>query len=591
MELPDPRYLPPPVRAAAAWSAHEAWDVEPWPELEHWNADIALRRHQRTGSAFMYLGMETVLADTVGTGKTFCAAADLAMCAQNGELSPDNRAIVVCGAAAVGQWVRELRRVLTGIPVMAASGDRRERTSAYLSAWQVIVVSSATLAPARGKTGTEEQRARRSRDGDVEILTQFPAGILFYDDIDPMRHRDTATARAIRRLAAGCDRVHGLHGTALQKRLAELYCALEPVGSRDIFGTLEEFRQRYVTQERFTIWVPVKKAFPSERAEWARRQGFQTYAGLTREAAADREAGRTTRARSLLADVEAGRKSLQRVLWKDNGVNQDRLPEFQRLIAPIVLRRRAEDLEDVDMPDVQPAPHYLPLNNAQRARYDELKTGVLRRLRGGEEEITHAVAAAAWTRGAQICSGLAALDDGPGSDDSAKLDWCEQELDGDLSEDKTVCFVYFKPNVAALSARLQARGIGHVLMWGNETSSRVRDERLYAFDHDPDCRVLIGTTTIAKSLNLQVARHIITADWVMNAATMEQIVGRLRRQGSLHETIFWHQLLTPDTQEDSYLDLLRGEAAMANSVWGEENAVFSALTPAQVMRIIAGQAA
>lgn len=571
--------------------AHSAYDVAPWPELGHWNPEIRLRRHQRTGSAWMYLGMETLLADTVGSGKTFCAGAVLAMCAQNGELSADNRAVVVCGAAAVGQWAAELRRCLRGIPVAAAQGTVRERTRAYLSPWQVAVVSSATLAPARGS----KDGSRPARGGDIEIIREFPAGILFYDDLDPMRNRVTQVAYAVRRLASQCERVHGLHGTPLQKRLTELYCALEPVGSREIFGSLEDFKRRYVTQERFTLWIPVKKAFAGERQAWARGQGFESWAAFAQEARGDQEAGRTTRPRSLMADVEAGRKRLQRVLWKDNGVNAERLPEFRRLIAPLVLRRTAADLDDVEMPEIQAAPVHIPLLPAQRARYEELRQGVLRRLRraddGQEDEVTLAQATAAWTRGAQICSGLAALDDGPGADVSAKLDWVMAQLTGDLSDDKTVVFVYYKPNLAALSARLEQAGIGHVLMWSEETGARERDERLRRFREDPECRVLAGTNTIERSLNLQVARHIITADWIMNPARMEQMVGRVRRQGSRHSTVIWHQLLTPGTQEDSYLQLLSSEGQMSGSVWGEENVVFAALSPRQVMEVVAGVAA
>lgn len=573
LSLPDPRCLPADVRRAAAWGAHEAPDIAPWPVLRYWNPEYSLRRHQRTGSAFMYLGMETLLADPVGTGKTAHAAAVLAMCAENGELGPDNRAVVVCGAAATGQWVRELRKFTRGIHVVAATGTRAQRDRAYLSPWHVCVVSDRTFAPTR------------NRDGDIERLRDWPVGILFYDDLDPMRNRTTQTARAIRRLAAECSRVHGLHGTPLQKRLAELYCELEPLGSYDLFGSYDDFRQRYVTQERFTIWIPVNKAFGSEKTKWARGKGFGSYPELTRQAAADRAAGRKSKARDLAAAVESGRSRLQRVLWKDNGVNTDRLPEFQRMIAPVTLRRTTADLDDVTMPEVQPAPVELELLPAQRARYAELRQGVLTRLREGEEPSRQQVDAV-WTRGAQICSGLAALDDHGGADVSVKLDWVISAVTNDLSDEKVIVFVYYKPNVAALSDRLSREGIGHELLWSNETSSAVRDASIARFWEDPDCRVIAGTTTMAKSLNLQVARHVITADWVMNPAVMEQIVGRARRDGSQHATVYWHQLLALDTQEDHYLDLLSSEARMADAVWGTESEITAALTPRQKLGLI-----
>ena len=52
-----------------------------------------------------------------------------------------------------------------------------------------------------------------------------------------------------------------------------------------------------------------------------------------------------------------------------------------------------------------------------------------------------------------------------------------REITGDLHQEKVVVFIDFKPNVAAMSRRLEAAGIGHVLMWSSETSQRERARR------------------------------------------------------------------------------------------------------------------
>jgi SNF2 family DNA or RNA helicase len=546
-------------RERAALFIKRLGDVDPWPELKWFNSapcerhapdlnllcslcGVRLRRHQRVGAAWMYLGIPGLLSDTVGSGKTAQVLAMLAMCKETGELGLHNRAVIVCKAAAVGDpWARELQRLVPGISVFIADGDRDSRVKGYMGNWEVVVVSDRTFAPAGGR--------KRVRDGDVAYLREFPVGMLIYDDIDPMRNHVTQTARAVNSLAAECSRVLGVHATPLQKRLTELWCFLEPVGGRRRLGSLETVRSRYVTMEGKWITTADRRD-PTGRA--------------------------TTRIR----------------VYTENGItsNPRRVAEFRRAIAPLVLRRTAADLDDVELPEIQLDPVFLDLNPRQRARYDELRAGALRRVTEAGERvapITPREAAATFTRGWQICSGLAALDTGPGADDSVKLDWAMDRITGDFSDEKVVNFVYFRPNVVALSRRLTEAGIAHVLMWSGETDKRERARRLQRFREDPDCRVLVGTTTIEASINLQVSRHLIAVDTILNPARMEQLAGRVRRQGSPYPMVFLHQLLARQTQEDAYLAMLRREAEMADVVWDEKSEIYTALSPRQLMGLVA----
>jgi DNA repair protein RAD16 len=192
---------------------------------------------------------------------------------------------------------------------------------------------------------------------------------------------------------------------------------------------------------------------------------------------------------------------------------------------------------------------------------------------------------ARFMRGAQICSGLATLDDG--QDDSAKLDWVMDKLTGDLSDEKVVVFVYFTPNLKALSERLTRERIGHVAIWGGEPSAAVRAERLRRFQSDPACKVLIGTTSIEQSLNLQVARHMILVDTILNPARMEQLAGRVRRVGSAYETVYIHHLMLTGTQETRYPGLLEREQALIDFTWQEDSELFPSLTARQLAELVA----
>jgi SNF2 family DNA or RNA helicase len=555
--LPDASAKSPESRLAAADYIRGLHDIQPWPELDWFNdqpclkhapdlnilckrCGIRLRRHQRIGATWMYAGLPGMLSDTVGSGKTATVLAVLAMCKQTGELGLHNRAVIVCKAVATSDpWRNEIRRLLPGISLYVADGDREQRIRGYMGNWEVVVVSDRTFAGAHGK--------RISREGDVALLDGFPVGILVYDDIDPMRNPTTEAAKAVNRMARRCTRVHAMHATPLQKgRLEELWSFLRPVGGEEQLGALETVKSRYTAQTRRLVTIRDPKD-------------------------------------------PRGRRTVQQWMWLDNGITSDPklVAEFRAAIRPLVLRRTARDMDDVELPAVQYDPIFLNLNPRQRTRYEELRKGTLRRLSNGDTEVTREEALTAFTRARQIVSGLAALDTGPGADDSAKLDWAMDKLTGDLSGEKTVVFIYFKANVAAFSRRLREREIRHVLMWSGETDKRERQRRLEAFREDPGVPVLVGTTTIEASLNLQVARNLFALDTIPNPARMTQLVGRLARQGSPYPTIYVHHLLARDTLEEAYLPMLRREEEVAEVVWDESDGMFTSLSPRQMMRLIA----
>lgn len=547
--------MSPQVRTAAAERVREMYDVQPWPDLDWFNTEpcpkhapnrvspvlcrhcgFQLRRHQRIGAAWLYLGMPEMLSDTVGSGKTAQVLAMLAMCKQTGELNPGNRAVIVCRSAAVWDpWGQEIARLLPKVPAFVADGSRSERLAGYAADWEIAVVSDRTFSPARGR--------KQERPGDVAVLETYPVGMLFYDDIDPMRNPDTMTAQAISRLAKRCTRVNAAHATPLQKHVRELWSFLQPLGGEARLGSLQRVETRYVALN--TRWVVA--ADPRDRT---------------------------------------GRTMVRTKVTTEAGITTDPklVREFRAALRPLVLRRTADQLDDVTVPERAYNPVFLDLNPRQRAAYRQLSAAAERRLASGAE-VTRAQALGAFTRARQICSGLAAYEDGP--DDSVKLDWAMDRITGDLDGEKVVVFVYFKPNVAALSARLREEGLGHVLIWGAEAKPRERAARLIRFREDPKCRVLVGTTSIEASLNLQVARQLMALDTIPNPARMEQLAGRVRRQGSPHPTVYIHHLMTRGTVEEAFLPMLRREGEMSDVVWNEHESMFAGMSPRQVLRLIA----
>lgn len=367
---------------------------------------------------------------------------------------------------------------------------------------------------------------------DFEAILNFQVRNLIVDDVDALRNPGNKTSYQIKTVADNCRRVLILTGTPLQKKLEELYSVTEPIGGRAVFGPVSSFKRRYIREEKVIDYT--------------------------------RNGNRIT---------------------KREVVGYKNLDEFSARIAPLVLRRTAADIEDVDLPAILPNTVWLDLHPRQKDLYKRLRDGV-RRAEKSKESISQAKAKNAFLLGAQICSGMATLgeEDGPGA--STKLDWLDDKLTGDLAGEKVVVFMNFKNTIRAFHQRMATAGIELVTIWGEDNNAQRRHQALERFWRDPACRVLVGTTSIEQSLNLQISRHLVNVDQIMNPARMEQLAGRVRRDGSAHHTVYVHNLLCKGTQEEGYVGALAREQAVIDAVWGEKSVLQQSLTPEQLLHLI-----
>jgi hypothetical protein len=60
---------------------------------------------------------------------------------------------------------------------------------------------------------------------------------------------------------------------------------------------------------------------------------------------------------------------------------------------------------------------------------------------------------------------------------------------------------------------------------------------------------------------------------------MEQLAGRIRRDGSAYKHVFVHNLLCLRTQEAGYPAMLEREQALVDFVWDENSELFESLSP------------
>jgi SNF2 family DNA or RNA helicase len=370
---------------------------------------------------------------------------------------------------------------------------------------------------------------------DIKIFENLSPGMLVIDDVDALLNHQNATHKAIMRLARKASRVLVMNATNLQTHLQQLHAATMPLDGFEVWGSLPSFERRYVRAEPVTFY-----------------------------------------------NSRSGRRMV-----KMKTIGYKNMDEFKAKLQPLVIRHTYEDLTDVRMPEIMPPEHvWLELHPRQREKYKELQEGVLKLLTEQGTKVKHTTALTNIGYGQQICAGLPALHEADGPGASVKLDWLMAKLDSDWTDNKIVVFMKNLGLVEAFATRLDAAGIEHAKIWGNDRDAQSRKAEQDRFWNDPQCRVFIGTTAIERSLNLHAANIIVNVDTHLNPARMTQILGRIRRAGSKHTRVFVFNLFCRDTQEEKYLAVLEARQAVINAVWEEESELYEALSPLQLLQLI-----
>lgn len=551
----DVRNLEPAQREALAWRVHELTDFN-LPHLTHWNYDLC--RQHRMGWVEEWYDKATdtdrqrTVHDRPKPGCRKCAIhfrshqrvgiawlylAKRALLADTmGSGKTTHAGGLIAMLLETGEIPTVGRAVI--VPRSAALDQWRDELLRMMPGLNVVVASGTRTKRIQSYLqpwdvlliGPEMLR------NDADALMRIPLALVVSDDIDQLRNPAIATSQVLDGLGAHADRYVIMSGTPLQKRLPELHSVLDGIGGKRVLGDIEHFKRRY------------------ERTAW----------------------------------VEDWDSKNSRVVKRKQVTGYQNLSDLKSKIAPLVLRRT--QFADVNFPTIVPNDVMLDLYPLQRLKYQELQRGVIKILKeGGALETKKVMAMAKLHYGSAICAGLAALGEPDAPKTSVKMDWLIEKITkSDLSDEKVVVFANLKNSVRALQNRLQAEGVGFVTIWGENKNRSDRSAAQEQFWEDPNCRVLLGTRAIEQSLNLQVARHLVNVDTIMNPSRMQQLAGRVRRDGSAYSHVFIHNLLTVDTQEERYMPMLEREQALADYMWDENNELFQALSTVQLLQLISG---
>ena len=146
---------------------------------------------------------------------------------------------------------------------------------------------------------------------------------------------------------------------------------------------------------------------------------------------------------------------------------------------------------------------------------------------------------------------------------SSKLERIE-ELITQLSAEpdrKIIIFSEWTTMLGLIEPILERCGIRYVRLDG-KVPQKKRQQLVYEFQNDPDCRAIIMSNAGTTGLNLQAANTVINVDLPWNPAVLEQRIGRAHRMGQKNP-VDVYLLVTERTIEERMLGTLSAKHDLA----------------------------
>lgn len=213
-------------------------------------------------------------------------------------------------------------------------------------------------------------------------------------------------------------------------------------------------------------------------------------------------------------------------------IDYKNLAELRARLAPVMLRRRKDDVED-QLPGRTVDTFYVAMTEEQRLRYADYETPASRLIALAQrrplrkEEFDRLQQLLACMR--MICDSPYILD--PTCRVSPKLDELENVLVELLAEPDRKIIVFSEWERMLELVRELAGELGVEFAW--HTGSVPQDKRrieIRRFKSDPACRLFLSTDSGSVGLNLQVASAVVNMDLPWNPARLEQRIARAWRK-------------------------------------------------------------
>jgi SNF2 family DNA or RNA helicase len=506
---------------------------------------IDLYPFQKNNVVSMAMVNGHLLSDATGLGKTVSTIGLMCFLRQRGY---KGKWIILAYPSATRQWVEEIHKFsdLKAMYVVNKTSDHRyayRGKEARLAQYEkfmesdcdVLVITYYNLI----HDGLEKKKVEYEDDkGKIRTRKELYLGPLLkmfkdqeisvvFDEAQAMKTVDpepSQTHIACKLLANMCEFKYGLTATPITNNLIDLY-AIYSVISPGYLGKLYNFKNDYC--DYVMIRLKTGRRFP-----------------------------------------------------KLNGYKN--LDQLKRIIYPIYFCHRKTDVED-QLPTLIQKVVSLELTRKQQEVYDLIVNEAVEDLEKLQNEaaeflgmsldedsvsmnIKHVLSK--MTRLQQAGNSLELLPLITNSTDSVKIDELIRALNGDLEGEKVVIFSKSKEMINLVEKRLIKEKIKCVRITGDEKTEDQKHHSMKLFQTDPDVKVCLITQAGSASINLQVAPYLICLDLPWSLGTLVQLIGRIHRFGSDHDSVVVLFYLVEGTIDYLIWEVLQGKKDLADFMVG-----------------------
>lgn len=497
----------------------------------------------------MYLVPGQLLGDATGLGKTISTIALMKFMQSRGF---KGKFVVACLPSAGPQWHAEITQFSDLRPIFVRNFKNKqnkfkatglEGRIAQVQAWKrgefdVLLVSHHTIQFDTLKKIGKGKRADYG-PGPLYKLMQDEEYAFFIDEAQAIKAIDppSQTHLASKNIARMAKRVHPITATPVPNNLKEMY-AIYSATAPDLFGSIIEFYSTYCVFEDKWIY----------NARFKRRMKIKSLKG-----------------------------------YKN-------LDKFKEKIWPFYIGRRKAEVAD-QLPKLIQKLVHVEMFDKQKGFYENVKDQVP--LTPNSEAASHILAKMTILQ--QIADDPQLLEDLRGAHPEADLASAKMEelirlLKEELSDDKTVVFSKFRTMIDRIAKRLDQEGIKYTRITGAEDQDEKTENRLQ-FNDDPSIKVILITKAGAASLNLQVAPYLICYDMMWSLGEMIQLIGRIHRFKSEHDSVVVLFLVAKDSIDEYAYEKLQKKQTLADLVIGGTDIAtleYEPITPEDFVEFLKG---
>lgn len=510
------------TRIDPAMALRESLDADGFP---------GLYGYQKAGVEFLATAHRAILADGLGSGKTFTSFATIRWLYENRKVNPFP-VLIVCPNSTKISWQRAVETIWPGLQVQVISGTATQRRKQFKSGAHVFIInwealkSHSRIAPYGSNAikkcvecGGISSTVKESQcQAHVRELNEIEFGAVIADEAHRMKSPSALTTRALKAATGNAEYRFALTGTPIANAPDDLWSILNWMYP-DAFPSRTKFIDRYLDVS-YNVWGG--------------------------------------------AEVIGIKQALEK--------------EFFGFLDPI-LRRMPKEVVLPFLPPVVYERRVVTMSPKQKKAYNQMRDQYIAEIDG--DLLVQTSPLTRMTRLLQLASSymevenIKKIDPNTGeeidaqkvtlAEPSCKLDAFIDDLD-DFGDESVVVFSPSKQMINLLAARFDKMGIKYGKITGDEGEVD-RQIHMDNFQNGHTQFILCTTGAGGTGVTLTRAAMAVYLGRPFSGIDSEQSEGRVHRLGSeIHDKIVYRDYVSEDTVESGVFEILDNKNVQLQSI-------------------------